>query len=168
MSKQIDSKKISAVLARVENLPSFQNLSPQVRAFLLAGLAKQNLLGVLTESGMTNEIAILVASGILKDSNAVRVTVAWALGLLTTVDAAPSDGGGGKSPEPAKTENLADQATAQIVGQIPTPEQPAVPVSALAGLTEPAPKLLTDRFVDEMLRDARKHVSAVQTSAWIN
>ncbi|MFZ0977886.1 MAG: hypothetical protein WAN23_00670 [Candidatus Acidiferrales bacterium] len=149
-SKKTKTEQVAEIYAALLKFPAFLTIPKTIQGFLLAGLSEKNLLGVLTEAGMEKSVALLVTGGMLKSDAVVQSIVAYALGLIPT-DAVP-DSGGGKPTEPAA---VAAEATP------PTNE-------VLSALTEAAPKLVADKFVEGVLSYAKKHPSSVQMSRWVN
>jgi hypothetical protein len=148
---------IKKVIDYLREFPQFNALSPETQLLLCVSLAERNLVGQV--SGMVPpEMTGFVLKGLLADSNFVQCALIFGLGLPKAMPV-PNDGG-----EPAQiSEAAAAESTAPVVS---APAE--IPLTALAGLADASPKLVTQQFVESMLRDARKHVSAVQTSVWVN
>lgn len=160
MSKP-DHAVIAKVVAYLKPFPQYGRLSEKLKLLLVSALAEHNLMDTLYAT-VPEDIVVTVLRGLMTNEDFVQCAIAYALGIGVGVKAPEPDGGGPKT-EPVPV-SLVDEAERVIALET----VPAVPLSALAGLMDASPKVVTADWVERTLTEIRKHPPSIHVGAWLN
>ena len=156
------SEKAAAVYIVLKDLPPFQKLTAQIQSVVIAGLTERNLIGVLRDSGMTEDVALLVIGGLARNEAVVQTVFAYSFGLLWKAEETPAPPlPDGNTPltatAPETPQPTTDEANKQIA-ELPVATLSDAAVEGLMRLEKPSEQVKQKQFVRELIAKTERAV----------